>query len=60
MNTFLEIQIRNMIMYLDAFQKSCQTAALKDDGKIDKAEQRKLDKIKKATEKYKQILNKEL
>lgn len=60
MNTYMEIQIRNMIMYLDAFQKSCEVAAVKDDGKIDKEEQKRLNKIKEASAKYKKELEKAL
>lgn len=60
MNTYMEIQIRNMIMYLDAFQRSCEVAAVKDDGKIDKEEQKRLNKIKEASTKYKRELEKAL
>lgn len=58
MNTYMEIQIRNMIMYLDAFEKSCETAAIKDDGKIDKEEQKRLKTIKEASKEYKKKLEK--
>ena len=58
MNTYIEIQIRNMILYLNTFQKSCELAAQKDDGKIDKTEQKQLAKIKAAVERFQKDLEK--
>lgn len=58
MNIYIEMQIKNMLMYLDAFQKSCEMAATKDDGKIDQNEQKKLKQIKTAIERFKKDLEK--
>lgn len=52
MNTFLEIQIRNMIMYLSAFKQACENASKEDDGKISKHESKILQHIQKATKAY--------
>lgn len=57
MNNYIDMQIRNMDMILNTFVQSCEMAARKDDGKIDKAEQKQIDKIKAATNKFKKELS---
>lgn len=58
MNTYIKMQISNMLMFLDSFQKSCEIAATKDDGKIDKEEKKDLAKIKAASDRFKKELEK--
>ena len=58
MNDYMEAQIMNMIAIVKTFEKSCQMAALKNDGKIDRAEAQQLKKINLASEKYIQRLQK--
>lgn len=57
MNNYIDMQIRNMDMILNTFVQSCEMAARKDDGKIDKAEQKQIDKIKTAAAKFKKELS---
>lgn len=57
MNNYIDMQIRNMDMILNTFVQSCEMAARKDDGKIDKAEQKQIDKIKAGTNKFKKELS---
>ena len=52
MNQYLENQISNMITITKTFQQSCKMSALKNDGGIDKNEQKQLNKINKATERF--------
>ena len=47
-NTFLEMQIKNMIVTVQGFEHACQIAAMKDDGKISKAEEKALRKVRAA------------
>lgn len=58
MNDYMEAQIMNMIAIVKTFENSCQMAALKNDGKIDRAEAQQLKKINLASEKYIQRLQK--
>lgn len=57
MNNYIDMQIRNMDMILNTFVQSCEMAARKDDGKIDKAEQKQIDRIKAAAAKFKKELS---
>lgn len=57
MNGYIDMQIRNMQMMLNTFVQSCEMAARKDDGQIDKAEQKQLDKIKSAANKFSKELS---
>lgn len=52
MNQFLRIQIENIINTLNTFLMSCKIATQRDDGKIDKKEEKTLKKIREATETY--------
>ena len=57
MNTYLEMQIKNMLIFIDGFEKACQLAVLKDDGKIDRTEERQLRKIRAAAARFKKELD---
>ncbi len=52
MNEEIKLAVTNHIMASKYFISTCKLSALKDDGVIDKLEQKQLDKIKKITEKY--------
>ncbi len=58
MNTYLKMQLNTMISYLDSFEKACQLSAMKDDGTIDRQEQKQLTKIRKACENFRKDLAK--
>lgn len=45
-NTFLDMQIKNMIVTVQGFEQACQIAALQDDGKISKAEEKTLCQVR--------------
>lgn len=57
MNSYIDMQIRNMEMVLNTFVQSCEMAARKDDGQIDKVEQKQIDKIRAAVNKFKKELS---
>lgn len=52
MNQYINAQILNMTTMVKTFQQSCRMAALKDDSTIDRSEQKMLDKINKASERF--------
>lgn len=52
MNYFIEAQISTMISMTKTFQQSCQMAAKKDDGKIDKTEEKQIKKINAAADRF--------
>jgi len=52
MNDYMEQYIKSTINYLKTFEASLKMAALKNDGKIDKQEQKILSKATKLTDKY--------
>lgn len=56
MNDYIKAQITNMTTIVKTFEASCKMAALKNDGKIDKAEEKQLKRIKAASEKFIQEL----
>ncbi|MBO7702937.1 MAG: hypothetical protein J6S26_00720 [Solobacterium sp.] len=56
MNTYLNMQIQNMVNALDSFTTGCELAAVQDDGVISKEEAKMLKTLKKATEEYKKTL----
>ena len=58
MNSLIRLGITNQIMNCRNFLRSCERAALKDDGVIDEDEKRILKKLMKATEKYAKELDK--
>lgn len=52
MNTYIEAQIMNMKAMVQTFETGCKLAALKNDGTIDKTEEKQLKKINAACEKF--------
>lgn len=52
MNYYIEAQITNMITIAKTFEHSCRMAATKDDGTIDRIEEKQLKQITKATQKF--------
>lgn len=50
MNAYMDMQAKNMIQVIENFKSGLRFAATKDDGKIDKAEQKQLDRINKAAD----------
>lgn len=52
MNDYMESYINGTITYLKTFQSSLRMAAMKNDGRIDKQEQKVIDKANKLTDKY--------
>lgn len=44
MNDYLKAQITNMTTMVKTFELSCKMAALKNDGKVDKNEEKQLKK----------------
>lgn len=58
MNLHMKTQINTMLTSADVFLKTLELAAAKDDGEISAEERKIIRKAKKATEKYKKMLNK--
>lgn len=52
MNTFVQAQIYNMKSMVKTFEKACEMAMLKDDGKIDNEEAKALKRIRAASAAY--------
>ena len=52
MNQYISAQISNMIAMAKTFKQACTMAAYKNDGRIDKQEEKTLAKIKKANQAY--------
>lgn len=52
MNSYIDAQIVNMIAMVRVFEQSCEFAAAKDDGKINRDEEKQLKKIKNASQKF--------
>ena len=52
MNQYIKYQIDNMVTIAKTFEQSCKMSALKNDGIIEKDEQRQIDKINKVTERF--------
>ena len=58
MNTYIYAQIMNMQAMVQTFERSCQMAAMKDDGKISRDEEKQLKKIKAAVQAFYKELEK--
>lgn len=58
MNSYIKMQLNTMIQYLDSFEQACELAASKDDGEIDRNEQKQLRKIRKSVECFRRDLEK--
>ena len=52
MNEYMKAQITNMTIMVKTFEHSCKMAATKNDGLIDKNEERQLKKISAATQRF--------
>lgn len=52
MNSYIDAQIMNMKIIAKTFEQSCRMAAMKNDGQIDKSEEKTLKKISAATQKF--------
>lgn len=52
MNTYIDAQILNMTTMVKTFEASCKMAAMKNDGRIDRDEERILKKISAASQKF--------
>ena len=58
MNSYIEGQIDNMTTMIKTFEQSCKMAALKNDGQIDKTEEKQLKKINAICDRFIKDLNK--
>ena len=58
MNSHIKLEIANEVMVTKNFLAACKLAATKDDGKVEKEEQKQLDKISKAAIKFLKELEK--
>lgn len=58
MNNYTREQIKQMGIYIETFIKGCEIAAISDDGKKSKEEEKEITKIRKVSEKYKKELEK--
>lgn len=56
MNNYIQAQILNIITMTKTFEQACEMAALKDDGKISREEEKQLKKIKVAAQKFRKEL----
>lgn len=57
-NVFIKTEIKNMELFAENFLQRCQTATLKDDGKVDPEEAKAMRKTHAATEKFLKQLSK--
>lgn len=60
MNTYMRMQILNMVTMTLTFDQACELAAQKDDGHIDAAETKTLQQIKKASAQFRKELKRML
>ena len=58
MNDYLKAQITNMVTMTKTFEQSCKMAAMKNDGTIDKDEERIIKKISAACKSFTKELEK--
>lgn len=58
MNAYIHAQIMQMQAMAKTFGQSCEMAAMKDDGKIDREEAKQLKRIKAAVENFCKELDK--
>ena len=58
MNTYIHAQILNIQALVQTFERSCEMAAMKDDGKIGRDEEKQLRKIKAAAQAFQKELDK--
>jgi len=58
MNSYIRLEITNQVMNCKNFLLACHRGAYKDDGKMDKQEEKQLNRLEKATKKYVKELEK--
>ena len=58
MNTYIRMQLNNMMSYLNGFEQACEMASMRDDGVIDKQERKQVEQIKKAYRQFRNELEK--
>ena len=58
MNTYIHAQILNMQAMVQTFERACEMAAMKDDSKISRDEEKQLKKIKAASQAFLKGLDK--
>ncbi len=58
MNTYIRMQLNNMMSYLNGFEQACEMTAMRDDGVIDKQEKKQVEQIKKACRQFRNELEK--
>lgn len=56
MNSYIKAQILNITTMTKTFEQACEMAAMKDDGKISREEEKQLKKIKAASQKFRKAL----
>lgn len=56
MNNYIKAQILNITTMTKTFEQACEMAAMKDDGKISREEEKQLKKIKAASQKFRKEL----
>ena len=52
MNIYMKAQVVNITAMVRSFVKSCEMASKKDDGVISREEQKQLERIRKASERF--------
>lgn len=52
MNAYMDMQAKNMIQMVESFKAGMKFAAMKDDGKVDREEQKRLDRINRAADQF--------
>lgn len=52
MNAQMNLTVKAAIVYLKAFEQSMRVSAMKDDGLVDREEEKALKKLGKLTDKY--------
>ena len=60
MNSYIRMQIQNMLTMTMVFDQACELAAQKDDGLIDAAELKTLQQLKTASAKFRKELQKHI
>ena len=58
MNTYMAMQINTMLAYLSSFESAMVMAAKKDDGKMDRRDQKQIEEIRRASEQFRKSLTK--
>jgi len=56
MNNYIRAQILNITTMTKTFEQACKLAAMKDDGKISREEEKQLKKIKAASQRFRKEL----